>query len=362
MEDTVGIDKNIFIYEFETIKDSLKKLSNTGHRTLLVIDAKNKLLGTLTDGDIRRYILKGKSLESNVRNVYYKKHIFIKRKEFSIAKAKELLLKNKIELIPIVDENSRAVDIITWQHAFSDGRTLKSLSTKINIPVVVMAGGQGKRLEPFSNIFPKALIPIGEKTIIEMIIDEFKRYGINKYYLTLNHKADMIESYFNHAKIDIEINFIKEKKFLGTAGSLKLLEGRINDVFIVSNCDVIVRADYEEVLNMHKREKVLLTILSSIQHFKIPYGVVKFTENGNVVDLIEKPEYSFMINTGVYILNKEVLEFIPKDVMFDMTDLISILIKNKEKVSTYPVNENDYIDIGQWEEYKKSIEKLQWLK
>lgn len=355
------IEKDILIFETESIKDALKKLSKTGHKVLLVVDNGNRLLGTISDGDIRRYILKGKSLENDIKDVYYKQHIFIRNKEFSIEKAKEMLITNKIELIPIVDEDGRAINFITWKQAFSGNRVLRPSPTEINVPVVIMAGGKGTRLEPFSKIFPKALFPIGDRPIIEIIIDEFKKYGINKYYLTLNHKGDMIESYLNNIKKDYEISYIRENDFLGTAGSLKLLKDRISDVFIVSNCDVIVKANFEEVVNFHKEKKVVLTILSSIQHYKIPYGVINFKEDGEVTDTIEKPEYTFTINAGVYVLNKEALKYMPEQVCFDMTDFIRILIKNNEKVATYPVNENDYIDIGQWEEYKKAMEKLQLL-
>ena len=142
---------------------------------------------------------------------------------------------------------------------------------------------------------------------------------------------------------------------------LRLLEEKIGKHFIVSNCDVIVRANFEEVIDFHKKHGASLTVLSSFQHYSIPYGVVIFEEGGQVLGIQEKPEYTFMVNTGVYILNKECLGFIPKGTHFDMTDLIKILIKSRKKVFTYPVNENDYIDIGQWEEYKKAVEKIQFL-
>jgi NDP-sugar pyrophosphorylase family protein len=216
-----------------------------------------------------------------------------------------------------------------------------------------MAGGKGERLDPFTRILPKPLIPIGDKPIVEIIIEEFRKQGVERYYLTLNNKSEMIESYFNSIEKDYEIIFIKEKSFLGTAGSLKIIEKKISDLFIVSNCDVIVKADFSDVINFHKNQKSMLTILAPIQHHKIPYGVIEFKKGGQVGAIHEKPEYTFTINAGVYVLCKESLKFIPENTAFDMTSLIDVLLKNEKKIFIYPINEKNYIDIGQWEEYKK---------
>jgi len=351
--------KNILIYERKSIKEAFKELDKTAEKVLLVIDDKNRLLGTITDGDIRRYILSGKSLENNIKDVYNKKPIYIKKETFSRDLSRRMLIKNRIDLIPIINSENQVIDFITWRQAFSDSEQARAITAKIDIPLVIMAGGKGSRLDPFSKIFPKSLIPVGNKPIIEIIIGEFRKHGINKYYIMLNYKGEMIESYFNNIKKDYEIDYVWEEAFWGTAGSLKLLEDKIGDTFVVSNSDIIVKANFEEVLNLHKEQNASLTILSSVQYYKIPFGIIRFKEGGKVTDIIEKPEYTFTINTGVYVLAKESLQFIPKKSRFDMTDLIKVLIKNNRKVVTYPVNENDYIDVGQWKEYKKSMEKLQ---
>lgn len=356
------LQKDILIYETESVKDAFKKLDKTAEKVLLVVDNQNRLLGTITDGDIRRYILRGKDLEDNISEVYNRKPEYLKKGNFSKDLAKDMFLKDKIELIPIVDKKNKVVDFITWDQTFSDSEKAKTIIGRIDIPVVIMAGGKGTRLDPFSKIFPKPLIPIGDKPIIEIIIDEFKKQGANEYYLTLNYKGKMIESYFNGIKKDYEIKYVWEDELLGTAGSLKLIEEKIADTFIVSNSDIIVKANFEEVVNLHKEQDAFLTILSSIQYHKIPYGIIKFKEGGEITDILEKPEYALTVNTGVYILNQKSLQFIPPKSYFDMTDLVKSLIKNNEKVITYPVNENDYIDIGQWEEYKKAVEKLQILR
>jgi dTDP-glucose pyrophosphorylase len=355
------INKDIFIGRRATVKEALKKLNVSAEKVLLVVNKNLSLQGTITDGDIRRYILRGASLDSDIEDVYNKKPIYIKKKDYIIDSVKKIFIKNKIELIPILDEKNKVIDSVNWDEIFSDDKKKILKLEKIDIPVVIMAGGKGGRLEPFSKILPKALIPIADKPIIEIIIGEFQEQGVKRYYVTLNHKAGMIEAYFNSIERDYSIKYIKEKTFLGTAGSLKLLGSKISDTFIVSNCDVIVKANFSEVLAFHKKQKALLTILTSIQHYKIPYGVVNFKEKGRIVEILEKPEYTFTINTGVYIVDKKCLKFIPSNSFFNMTDLIKKLIVSNRKAFTYLVNENDYIDIGQWEEYKKATEKLQIL-
>lgn len=351
-------EEDIFIHEDASIKDALKKLDRTAKKVLLTIDVGKRLLGTITDGDLRRYILSGKSLENNIRDIYNRNPIFIRKKNFSLDSAKEMLVANKVELLPVIDDNSMIVDFITWDQLFSADKSQPSRTAKIDVPVVIMAGGKGARLEPFTRILPKPLIPIDDKPIIEVIMDEFRKHGVSEFYITLNHKGEMIRSYFNSIGAAYKIRFIEEETFLGTAGSLRLLQNRIDGTFIVSNCDVIVRADFADALSFHKEQKACLTVLSSIQHHKIPYGIIKFKDGGEVLDIVEKPEFTLTINAGVYILNRESLDFIPRNLSFDMTDLIKNLVKENKKVAMYPVNEKDYIDVGQWEEYKKSVEKL----
>lgn len=346
------------IKSIESVKEALKKLDKSAEKVLLVIDDSNRLIGALTDGDIRRFLLEGNDLENDISAVYNKKPIFLRENGFTLGMIRELFIKNKVDLLPIVNEKNLLVDYVTWDKAFSQKELNDRKYGRIDVPVVIMAGGKGTRYEPLSRIIPKPLVPLGDKTLIETIIDEFRKFGVKKFYFTLNYKGDMIKAYFSCIERDYEIEYFEEQNFLGTAGSLKLLVEDIDEMFIVTNCDVLVRADYEDVLKFHKRSNSMLTVLSSIQHYRIPYGVISFAEQGVVTEIIEKPEHTFIVNTGVYIVNKAVLEFIPDKQMFDMPDLINSLIKNKKPVHTYPVNENDYVDIGQLEEYKHAIKKL----
>jgi dTDP-glucose pyrophosphorylase len=350
--------KNILIGPDFSIKETLKRLNEAGEKTLLVVDKSDCLLGTITDGDIRRHILEGISIESTISNLYNKSPIFLKRSDYSHELSQKMLIDHKIELLPIIDEKRHVVDFTVWNESDVRCDGLTKGKASLDLPVVIMAGGKGTRMAPFTSILPKPLIPIGEKTVLELIIEGFREFGIRDYYLTLNHKGEMIQAYFNSIEKDYNIHFITEKAYLGTAGSLKLVKDSVGDTFIVSNCDIIVRADYAEVVEFHRDNKAELTILSSIQRYCIPYGVVQFRQGGEVTQLIEKPEYTFTINTGVYILNRECLNLIPRDTFYNMTDLIETLISQDRKVLTYPVNESDYIDIGQWKEYREAVRKL----
>lgn len=353
--------KDLFINPKSSIKEALKKLDQTAEKTLLVVDNNKKLLGTITDGDIRRYIIKYGLLEGSIENIYNRRPITIFENEINGKKIKDIFLQKKIDVLPVVDKSGKIVKYLTWYQAFGEeGKPAwKTRQRSLGLPVVIMAGGKGKRLAPFTDVFPKPLIPIGEKTMVEHIISNFKDFGVIKFFLTLNYKGELIESYFNSIEKDYKIEFIWEEKFLGTAGSLKLIEQEITTDFIVSNCDIMIKADFLEIYEFHKKNNSVFTSITSIQHYKIPYGVVRTGKGGKVINIEEKPEHTFQINTGVYILNKRALKYIPENTRFDMPDLIKNLIANNENVFAFPVSGSSYVDVGQWEEYKKNIYKLQ---
>jgi len=348
--------KAILIHEGESVKDALKKLDKTAEKTLIVVDDHKHLLGTISDGDIRRHLLKGRDLEESIIDVYYRKPRVLSESDTSLETAKEMMLKYKIELLPVVDADNRVVDFISWSLAFSNKK--KERGHTLDLPVVIMAGGKGTRLEPFTKVFPKPLIPLGDKPIIEVIIDEFRHYGINKFFITLNYKADMIEAYFKSVERDYDITFVREEEFLGTAGALRLLRGHLDGPFILSNCDTVVKANYENVVRLHKEQKSYVTILSALRHYEIPYGVLKYGMGGEIQEIVEKPECTFTINTGCYVLDSRSLEYVPEG-YYDMPTLIATLIANNRKAITYPVNESDYIDIGQWEEYRRTLKHFE---
>ena len=344
-----------------TIKEALKKLDETAEKTLLVTDDSRRLLGTLTDGDIRRYIIRTGKLNGTIEKIFNRKPITIHISEVSNTNMiRKILLRKKIEVLPVLDDNNRIVDYLTWSQVFSkDGTSINyKKNGTLNIPVVIMAGGRGTRLKPFTQVLPKPLIPVGDKTIVEHIMDKFRSFGITKFFMLLNYKSELIKAYFNGTVRDYQIEFLTEDRFLGTVGGLSLLKDKIHSDFILSNCDVLVDTDYEKVLEFHRSNEAWLTAITAILHYRIPYGVVNTCRGGLVKSIQEKPEHSFQINTGVYVFKREVLEYIPKDKPYDMNELIEKLLEEDKKVLAYPVSEGDYIDIGQWDEYRKALSKL----
>lgn len=339
-----------------SVKDAMRKLDSSSRKVLFVVDRDGALYGALTDGDIRRFILSGGNLESDIAGVCNRRpHVL--EAGYTLSDVRKMMVRENIESVPVLNADRTIQSLLFWEEVFTDEETRRS-GRSVDVPVVIMAGGKGTRMEPFTRVLPKPLIPIGDKTILECIIDEFRQFNVRLFYLTLNYKGAMIEAYFNGEQRPYAIEYVWEKEFCGTAGSLSLLKGRLSGDFIVSNCDNIVKADYFEVLEFHRTSGSYVTILSSIQHHRIPYGVVSFREGGDVSGIVEKPEYTFPINTGIYILNEKALEFVPEGTVFHMTHLIDALIRAGKKVMTYPVSEKEYIDIGQWDEYRQAVDKL----
>jgi len=352
--------KNLFISPTSTIKEALKKFNEIGEKVLIVVDKNNHLLGTITDGDIRRYILSTGTIEGTVENAYNKNPKFIYSNDPK-EKAKQIMLENKIEILPIIDNQRRVISYIVWTDLFENGLEHYESKEKIDIPVVIMAGGKGTRLDPFTKVLPKPLLPIKDKTILEHIIESFKKFGYYRFILILNYKGKLIESYFNSIDKDYLVEFLWEDNFYGTAGALSLLKDIDSENFFVSNCDILLKINYLDVLKTHEQSKADFTTITSIKHYKVPYGVVETGENNFVKKINEKPEMTFQINTGVYLINKNILDCIPERKYLDMPDLIHMLIENNHKVLAYPINESDYLDTGQWDEYKKTLKILEGM-
>tara|TARA_X000000950_G_scaffold277437_1_gene366844 strand:- start:5569 stop:6618 length:1050 start_codon:yes stop_codon:yes gene_type:complete len=348
--------KNITINPRATIRQAMKKLSKEGEKCLVITDDKNKLLGTLSDGDIRKGIIKGASISDLIEPIYQKNPVTLKEKNYNIETAKKLFIKYKFDIIPLVNDNSELKNIIFINSIVKKRKSDQEHS--LNIPVVIMAGGRGTRLKPFTNILPKPLVPVHEKPIIEHIIDSFSKTGVSKFFITVNYKAKLLKAYFDDLNPIYSVDFIKESIPLGTAGSLKLLEGKIKTPFFVTNCDVIIKSDYHSLYEFHIKGNYDITLVASAKEYIIPYGTCELDENGFLANINEKPSYDFLVNTGLYILNPDIINVIPKNKIFHITSLIDKIIKLNKKVGVYPIDEDSWLDIGQWAEYKKTIKKL----
>lgn len=340
-----------------SVIECMKRLDDNAHKILCVVDSSQLLIGTVTDGDIRRWILKGQSLEAGIGPVSNSDPVS-RPAESSVESLRETMLALQIESIPLVDEENRVVGIAFWNELFGNAESPVRLR-KLDIPVVIMAGGFGTRLEPFTTILPKPLIPIGDRSIVEHIIDRFRAHGVDSFHLTLNHKSRIVQAYFEDIEREWQISFVTEERPLGTAGSLKLLTDRLPDEFIVTNCDIVIHADYADFLDHHRHHGYDITLVSSMMHYKIPYGICEIDEGGELMELKEKPEYSFLISTGMYLLNKSVLDLIPVGVKYDITQLMDSVKAEGGKVGVYPIRETAWDDTGQWEEYRKTVQRLQ---
>lgn len=351
--------KDITIKPAATIKEAMESLDETAEKVLLVVDENQALIGCLTDGDIRRYILKGRDLTGTIESAYKPNPIFIFQEDFDPDKIKAVFLENKIDLIPILDQNRKVVDYITWGKAFGNNR--RSENQKLDVPVVIMAGGSGTRLEPFTKVLPKPLIPVGEKPVIDHIIDRFRAYGASRFYLTIHHKSKIIRAYFEEKNPDYSIDFAEEDEPRGTAGSLTLLKDKLNKPFFVSNCDIIIEADYADIFRFHTKNGYDITLVASAKQFNIPYGICELNGEGSLERIKEKPEYNFLVNAGMYVLNPAVLELIPDNQLFHITHLIDKIKENGGQIGVYPVSEKAWIDVGQWAEYRKALKVIEDL-
>lgn len=342
--------EEIFINKNVNIRDALKKLDDTAKKILFVTED-NKLIGSITDGDIRRGILKSGDLSLSICNIMNSEPISINNNQRKDALA--IMLEKQIEAIPIVDDDRVIIDV-----EFLYNKSEKTRNDKITTPVVIMAGGKGTRLYPYTKILPKPLIPIGDISIVERIINRFIDVGCNVFYLTINYKKNMIKAYFDELEKSYELKYIEESKFLGTGGSLSLIRQNINETFFLSNCDILIEADYTDILKYHRQHKNLITIVTSLKQYRIPYGVIKLNEDGGVINSIEKPEYNYLVNTGFYVLEPQVLSDVPKNEFFHITDLIDKYISEGKKVGTYPITENAWLDMGEIKEMERMIERL----
>lgn len=333
-----------------TILQTMKRMDNCRVKSLLVFE-QDRFLGLITNGDLQRAIIAKQSFETEIKALVdnnKKKYASVSDDEDSI---KTWMMEVRAEMMPILGDKGRLENVIFWEDLFEESR--EDNRETIDIPVVIMAGGKGSRLKPLTNVLPKPLIPIGEKTILEEIMDRFEAVGCQKFYMSVNYKADMMRYYIEQLEHKYDITFFEESKPLGTIGSVSLLKGKINTPFFVSNCDIIIDQDYRDVYDYHITNKNDLTIVSAIKSIKIPYGVIETGDDGLMTELHEKPEVTYMINSGVYILNPECINEIPQNEFYHITHLMKKIQKRGGRIGCFPVSEQAWTDMGEWQGYMK---------
>lgn len=338
----------------DTIKTAFKKMDEAGSKIVFVAGKENLLIGALSDGDIRRWILKGGHINAKAEDVMARHPRYL-TEGYLPETAKELVVDERLECVPVVDAQKRVTSAVWWYEFFKE----KSRKTaKLNLPVVIMAGGKGARLAPITNILPKPLMPIGDKPITQHIMERFGNYGCRQVYMSVNFKAKLVRAYFSDVSGDYDLEFIEEPKPLGTVGSLYLLKRKIKSSFFLTNCDVLIEADYADIVKFHRERGNTITIVGSMKHFTIPYGTCEIKNGGDLLAMREKPEYDFLVNTGMYIVEPEVLKLIPDQAFTHMTELVEKCLKKGVKTGVYPISEKSWVDMGQWEQLQETLVRM----
>lgn len=333
-----------------TIKDALIALNqiSSDAQSLLIIDDEQKMVGTLTDGDIRRGLISGAELSGKINSIMHTKFKYIHEKEFDVAKIKEFR-ENRILFIPVLNQRHHIVNIIN----------LKKQKSQLPIDAVLMAGGKGERLRPLTDQTPKPLLPVGNKAIIDHNIDRLISFGIKNISVTVNYLKEQIIEHFKEERGNVKVNCVTEPKFLGTMGSIQFINDFHNDAILVMNSDLFTNINYEDFYLHFKENDADISVVAVPYTISIPYGILDL-DGRNIKGLLEKPIYNHYANGGIYLIKRKMLECIPKDTFFNATDLIETAIANNRKVIRFPLN-GTWIDIGNHQEYNKAKDLIKYL-
>lgn len=334
------------------IAEAIKRIDECGKKVVFCVRG-NYLSGCFTDGDMRRYILRSGDMQKPVSEAMNPDPIAFFT--FQEEQALERMRSSLIVAIPIINERREVVKIY-FRDELAEAAIPHALPD--DVPLVIMAGGKGTRLYPYTRILPKPLIPIGETPITDHIINRFAGYGVRDVYLVLNHKRNMIKAYYNETSHPCRIHYVDEEEFLGTGGGLSLLKGKIDRTFFLSNCDCLLDADYTCMYEYHKTHRNDLTFILAVKRMGIPYGVVDLDQEGAVQAIREKPEYDLLVNTGIYLVEPRVIDFLNDGESIGMTDIAERLIRHGYRVGGYPITEKSWLDMGQFSEMQNMIRDL----
>lgn len=336
--------KNILLNSESTIREALKIIDSGAMKIGIVIDEQEKLIGTVTDGDIRRGLLNNLSLDDVIESIIFRTPTVCK-----IDDTKEKILKiaveKKLYQIPIVDNNGKLVGIEEVDELLKPEHK--------NNKVVLMVGGLGTRLKPLTNKTPKPMLKVGDKPILETIILSFKKYGFTEIILSVSYKSEIIENYFgNGSNFEVNIEYVHEEKRMGTAGALSLIREKLSEPFFVMNGDLLTNINFEHMMDYHVANTSIATMGVREYDFQVPYGVVN-VDGINIKSIEEKPVHNFYVSGGVYVLDSKVLDFIPENEFFDMPTLFEKVIEKNLKSISFPIREY-WLDIGRMEEFEKA--------
>lgn len=331
-----------------TVSQAMQKIDANTCGVLFIVDLSMKLVGCVSDGDIRRYLLSGGHMEDRVTKAINS----APKTALSFEEAKTLYHKKYVVAVPIIDADKKIIGIYTEDDIVYKPR--KSL----DIPVVINAGGRGTRLDPFTKILPKPLIPVGELPIIELIMKEYQSYDCNDFHIIVNYKKNLMKAYFHDSENQYNITWYDENKPLGTGGGLSLLRGKFSSTFFFVNCDALLKANYESMIKFHKEQGNVITMVCAYKNINIPYGVVEIGEGGVIEGMKEKPLISFFTNTGIYIVEPEVIDDIEDGISIGFPEVVERERQKGKKVAVFPVSENDWMDMGQLSELEKMRVKL----
>jgi dTDP-glucose pyrophosphorylase len=336
--------ENIKLSQTATIKEALEIIDKAAMQIALVIDENDKLLGTITDGDIRRAFLKGLNLDSSIQTVIFKNPTIA-----NISDTKEEILKvalsKKLHQVPIIDNDGKIVGIQEIEELIKP----KNKTNK----VILMVGGLGTRLRPLTENTPKPMLKVGNKPILQTIVEKFSEYGYTNIVMCVNYKSYVIQDYFGDGKkFGVNIEYILEKQRMGTAGALSLLKEKPDEPFFVMNGDLLTNVNFEHLHDFHSANNSMGTMCVREYDFQVPYGVVNI-DGSKILSIEEKPTHKFFVSAGIYMLSPDVLKYIPKNDFYDMPTLFEKLISENKNTISFPLREY-WLDIGRMEEYKKA--------
>ena len=344
--------KNHFISQYITLLDALKTICSLPPEPLVlfVVDEDNRMVGTLTDGDSRRALIAGASVNDKVEKVMHRNFNYMKAEAVDDVKEIKRQKEMKMKLVPVLDENKHIIDIIN----------LEKYSTRLPIDAVLMAGGKGERLRPLTEKTPKPLLPVGGKAIIDHNIDRLIANGVKHINVTVNYLGEQLEEHFSEPRGEVQVHTVREPKFLGTIGSIKFVKEFHNDTVLVMNSDLFTNINYEDFYLHFKEHDAEMSVAAVPYTVSVPYGIFDL-DGREIQGLIEKPTYNYYANAGIYLIKRRALDEIPDDTFFNATDLIEMLISENKKVIRFPLN-GTWIDIGNPQEYQKANELVKHIR